>query len=262
VDIWLYYCMTQAEAAAEQARLEAFVRDFIRTKIRPGMTAYDKEKVIHDHIISTVVYDKTRGPNDEVPSRANTALGTLLDKKACCWGIANAFRLLCDEVGIPCMVITGHTHPFEPESGGHAWNIVNLEGKNYHVDACWDLIRPGKEGQHYDYFNVSDDYIRADHIWHRKGYPRCVDFEHNYFFRRKLYINRIEDLKSFLEPRFARGQKQMVLQCNCPVPEYGELKKIISAAAAKWPKALAYTFWVNRPMSHMYIQVDYDYKPE
>ena len=65
----------------------------------------------------------------------NQNAGTcLVQNKAQCSGIARAIKYLCDYIGLWCIVITGDiddkaTHTVGP----HAWNIVRIDGKYYHL---------------------------------------------------------------------------------------------------------------------------------
>ncbi len=53
-----------------------------------------------------------------------------------CMGYATAFKLVCDELGIPCLVVYGQGNN-GTEWGGHAWNQVYLDGKWYGVDPTY-----------------------------------------------------------------------------------------------------------------------------
>ena len=57
--------------------------------------------------------------------------------------------------GIPCEYVSGYA------TGGHAWNLVEIDGEWYHVDTTWDDPIPNREGYvRYDYFLKSDSYMR------------------------------------------------------------------------------------------------------
>ncbi|MBE5842879.1 MAG: hypothetical protein E7302_01710 [Butyrivibrio sp.] len=65
---------------------------------------------------------------------AHTAYGSLVDKSAVCDGYSTGFRLIMKELNVNAMVITGDAGTL----GGHAWNIVQLDGNWYEVDTTWD----------------------------------------------------------------------------------------------------------------------------
>ncbi|MBO4907281.1 MAG: hypothetical protein J5486_09695 [Bacteroidaceae bacterium] len=70
-----------------------------------------------------------------------SALRGLNDKNApVCEGYARAFKVLCDRIGIPCMLATGMATSSRFRNGeSHMWNEVMMEdGKWYAVDVTWN----------------------------------------------------------------------------------------------------------------------------
>lgn len=107
-----------------------------------GYTRYEKVKSIHDTIAKQVSYDYefTNGTAHEPTS---VFLEPFLPV---CEGYAEAFKMLCDREGIPCVIVVGKSG-----DGGHAWNYVKMEdGKWYAVDLTWD----NQGSIYYDYFLV------------------------------------------------------------------------------------------------------------
>lgn len=107
-----------------------------------GYTRYEKVKSIHDTIAKQVSYDYefTNGTAHEPTS---VFLEPFLPV---CEGYAEAFKMLCDREGIPCVIVVGKSG-----DGGHAWNYVKMEdGKWYAVDLTWD----DQSSIFYDFFLV------------------------------------------------------------------------------------------------------------
>lgn len=50
-----------------------------------------------------------------------------------CEGYARAFKVLCDRVDIPCVLVEGLAN-----GGDHMWNYVQLDGNWYGVDVTWN----------------------------------------------------------------------------------------------------------------------------
>lgn len=95
-----------------------------------GETRYEKLLSIHDHIIKFTNYDvESRFPD--------SAIGAMVEPGVVCEGYAKAFKLMCDELGIPCVIVFGN---FDSEAKiGHVWNYVQMEDENwYAVDVTWD----------------------------------------------------------------------------------------------------------------------------
>jgi len=56
-----------------------------------------------------------------------------------CDGYARAFKVLCDKLGIPCVVETGWSKASASGPVGfHMWNLVQIGGKWYGVDVTWN----------------------------------------------------------------------------------------------------------------------------
>ena len=98
---------------------------------------YDKEKYLHDAIIAACSYDLSAAENPSATNPSFTAYSALVSGKAVCEGYAKAMKLLLDSVGVKSLYITG-TASNGQDSGGHAWNIVNVSGKWYYLDATFD----------------------------------------------------------------------------------------------------------------------------
>ena len=95
-----------------------------------GSTRYEQLKSIHDQISLRTYYD--------VDAKfSSSAVGSLVEPGVVCEGYSKGFKLICDKVGIPCVVVFGN---YDKEaSTAHMWNYVKMEdGKWYAVDVTWD----------------------------------------------------------------------------------------------------------------------------
>ena len=94
-----------------------------------GISRHEKFKSIHDYLAKNIVYDGT-------VSKSNIfdVYGALINGVCVCEGYAEAFKLLCDREGLPCLTVVG-----TGDGGAHKWNMVQMEdGKWYTMDATWD----------------------------------------------------------------------------------------------------------------------------
>ena len=158
-----------------------------------GKTDYEKEKSVHDLLIENVVYDTVAVQNiDKYHSRSNSILGVLFFKTAVCEGIAKVTKMLLNLLDIKCIVATGM-------AGGelHAWNIVKIDGKPYHLDVTWDINLSDKKSFRYDYFNLMDKDILLDHSPSVK-YPACVSNQDNYFIKNRLIAKNVLDIEKII----------------------------------------------------------------
>lgn len=75
-----------------------------------------------------------------------------------CEGYAKAFKVICDELGIPCVCITGMG--FSSGRGElHMWNAVKLNNAWYAVDITWDDPLGIVTGVNDDFFLVGSDTV-------------------------------------------------------------------------------------------------------
>ena len=111
---------------------------------------YDKEKFVHDTLITNNKYDKNEKLNQ-------SAYSALVKGKTVCAGYSRAFQIIMNKLGIRTYFISGDSN------GDHSWNIIELEDEYYNVDLTWD----NQKNITYRYFNVPDSVFSKTHI--RKG---------------------------------------------------------------------------------------------
>ena len=118
--------------------------------VTAGMSDYDVVKTLHDYLVTHCDYDY-RVDIGNMPFVSHQAEGALLKGTAVCSGYAKAYEALLDAAGIPNATITGYA------GGYHAWNLVQVDGQWYHVDATWDdPTTRGGDYVRYTYFLKSD----------------------------------------------------------------------------------------------------------
>lgn len=157
----------------------------------PANSDYEKVVRYHDYIVSHTQYGFIEG-EDEMLSY--TAAGALLHGKAVCNGYAEALELLLMCSGVDTKMVVGAT-----DEGNHAWNMVNLDGNWYHVDATWDDPVPDSgDNILHVYVNVSDDIMSKTHIWNRNAYPECVNLDYNYYEQENKAFDTFNDFKAYV----------------------------------------------------------------
>ena len=126
-----------------------------------GSTRYELVKNIHDYIVKNSTYYD--GSQDK--ASYHEATGVLLNGKAMCDGYAKAFKYLCDQKGIPALVVGGTASNALGQSGTHAWNYVKMEdGKWYSIDTGWDdpVVSGGGDNSKYRYVYFLKSTIKND----------------------------------------------------------------------------------------------------
>lgn len=128
--------MNAAERRAAEQKLEQAIAELIEGLY--GREPFRQELLLHDRLIARCRYDtaaaKSADPDREYPF-AFTAYGALVEGRAVCEGYARAFSLLCRRVGIPCTTVNGVDLA---ANTAHMWNLVTIDGADYHVDVTWD----------------------------------------------------------------------------------------------------------------------------
>ena len=102
--------------------------------IRPAakLSEWEKEKYIHDFICENVRYDKLK------KAYSHEIIGPLGQGVGVCEGIAKAVKVLCDGLGIWCMIAICGNNPEKGIKYRHTWNIVQIGGVYYHLDTTFD----------------------------------------------------------------------------------------------------------------------------
>ena len=99
--------------------------------IKPGMSDLDKVLALHDYLVLHTAYAYRDYLNGMLGGNVYNPKGPLMEGKAVCQGYALAYYLLLNNVGIENKVVVSN-------SMNHAWNMLKVDGKWYHIDATWD----------------------------------------------------------------------------------------------------------------------------
>jgi len=93
----------------------------------------DEEKALflHDYLAYHYDFDQTEYETEEEEYVCHSAYGMLTRNMGVCEGYACLYSMLLNREGI-------ETHLMTSDKLGHAWNIVKIDDKWYHVDVTWD----------------------------------------------------------------------------------------------------------------------------
>ena len=152
------YLYSQEEARQMGEELETAV-DEAASQVDTSLEDYQQALIVHDYLVQNCEYDKERLDANNVPDISHTAYGSLVNKIAVCDGYADAFAyIMKDRLGIACEVISS-------DAMAHAWNMIEIGGQWYHVDATWDDPTWDCIGRvMHNYFLLSDSKISdTDH---------------------------------------------------------------------------------------------------
>ncbi len=213
-----------------------------------GKTDREKEEAIHAFILENVRYDKLKKPY------SHEIIGPLTQGVGVCEGIAKTVKVLCDAVGLECIVALSEANPEAGVKYRHAWNVVKVAGKNYHLDATFDnSLQRGVA--RYDYFNLDDKHIFRDHERLVIDVPRCEDG--NNFYYRTLSLTKVEDVVKRMGQALRKKQSHFVFHWRGGGLNRTIMQEILEAcrtAAAEKGKSVACSVNVSQAV----IQLDFD----
>ena len=88
---------------------------------------------------SAVAEGNTDAASEDAWRCTSALAGTSGTVAPVCEGYARAFKVLCDELEIPCVLTEGVAKAtVEDAGGGHMWNYVQIDGGWYAVDVTWN----------------------------------------------------------------------------------------------------------------------------
>ncbi|MEI3347107.1 MAG: hypothetical protein V8R55_01385 [Dysosmobacter sp.] len=111
-----------------------------------------------------------------------------------CEGIAKSVKILCDALGLWCMIAVSENNPAQGVKYRHAWNIVRLDGQYYHLDATFDATLSQSGVVRHDYFNLDDRALFRDHQSPLYPLPACTDAARAFYRAEKRSFTKIEDV--------------------------------------------------------------------
>ncbi len=223
---------------AMKARVEKLVRPAVT------MAELEKEQYVHDFICQNVRYDKLK------KSYSHEILGPLGQGVGVCEGIAKTVKILCDQLGIWCIVVISEANPEKNIKYRHAWNIVKIGGTYYHLDATFDNTLSHMGLVRYDYFNLDDGKVFRDHepvIW---KVPACTVSDGFYYRVKKLSFTKMEEVEKRALQAAKKGKelifhwrggalnRETAAQMLEAFKEAGEKKGKYPRAAINWPQAV------------------------
>ncbi len=95
------------------------------------LTDLEKALILHDRLAIHCEYDYENYENGTVPADSYNMYGALVNKIAVCQGYSKAYMYMLGLLGIESRVCTS-------EKLMHMWNIVTIDGEEYHVDVTGD----------------------------------------------------------------------------------------------------------------------------
>lgn len=158
---------TRSNVIESQNKFYSAAQNIVERYTTDEMTDVEKALALHDWLGSNVNYEAGA-------ANAHNAYGAVVGKAAVCQGIALAYNYL--------MGLCGVTSEFVSSADMcHAWNMVNIDSKWYHVDVTWDdpVVLPYNSSLRgnvsHSYFLLSDSKISSGSNPHYGWVVNCVN---------------------------------------------------------------------------------------
>lgn len=172
VRVMVIYSVGWSESAEQTRAVYAYAKEQVKRLLAPGMSHFERIKTLHDFVVNEYSYE----PIEKNYADSSICPYRMLQSGA---GVCNAYSglmyQLLNAAGYRARIILKGASAVNADGGRepHAWNMVEIEGVWYHIDATWDdpLCENGEEYLLHDYFLKSDSYIQKTHAWDQNAYP-------------------------------------------------------------------------------------------
>ncbi len=211
-------------------------------------------KQVHDYLVLNCEYDEVNfdkwlaGDIEDVPETDHEAYGALVKKIAVCDGYASAFQIFMDELGVEGEYVEGYATDSSGEIG-HAWNIVTLDGENYHIDVTWDDPVPDqKDSVQYSYFLLDDETMSLDHRW-ANSVVDCDGTKYRLYPYevQGIVANTLEETYALVLQQYNAGTPEK-FDLELLVPDSISEEQIISYLGEIWIKDGKRSYWHTAPV--------------
>jgi len=123
---------------------DEYINQIVKLINSSSKNDFERVKKAHDLTALVLSYDAENYWAKTIPDQSYQ--NTLKTSLSVCAGYANVLKKFCDELRIPCVVVSGYvrgvgtspTAADKPNELNHAWNIVAIYGANYLIDCTWD----------------------------------------------------------------------------------------------------------------------------
>ncbi|WP_236560027.1 transglutaminase domain-containing protein [Streptococcus halichoeri] len=155
------YYMTDAQ----YQEYDRHLRDWTYQNIHDSDTEIQKIDKIQDYIMTNYHYAVGKvGGHTVTGISVQTPYAFLKDKEAVCQAYAQLFKDMGRLAGLDVYYIQGYGDPTGGKSSLHAWNIVKVGDKYYHVDLTWnDTI--DQTNKNHTYTLRGNKFMEKTHLW-------------------------------------------------------------------------------------------------
>lgn len=157
----------------------------------PSGSRYDKIVYFNDWLTTHNSYNTLYGHSNNVPTIAWSPMSALRGSVGTigpvCEGYARAFKLLCDQTDIPCILAVGNAKGSRYAAGeSHMWNEVRMENDQwYAVDCTWNDPTDSQNRKRSGYENHNwlllgkNDVVGSNQFTFEQSHPFSITWDTN-----------------------------------------------------------------------------------
>lgn len=213
----------------------------ILAKVSTEMSDFQKAVIIHDEIVLNCEYSNTV----QGEFLRNTIYDCLVNGYANCQGYTSSLSYLLEQVGINSEIV-------ESSQMNHMWNLVEIDGSYYHIDATFDDPNPDKFGfVSHKYFLLSDSAIKnSPDISVHYGYntintPDSTLYDGSYYKTLNTKLCYIDDLCYAADNNNGSEYAKKLVVLN-PESNYAEP---VAEISDKWYTGDGFAYWQDSYIS-------------
>jgi transglutaminase/protease-like cytokinesis protein 3 len=201
--------MNAAERATAKQQLDTVIQNIIE-QAPDNSDDFETELYLHEQLTVRCTYDHDAATKGyDYNPHAYTIFGALVNGKAVCEGYSRAMQLLLKNVDIPSTLVVGKSAASGEQ---HMWNMVTINGQNYHLDATWNDTN---DNNRHNYFNVTTQQISISHRIEtdQLGIDTCSATTDNYYVKQGLYLDtyRRQEIAAVIAECIRNGDTQIEL---------------------------------------------------
>lgn len=208
------YTMTAEQKEEMQKQIDAAVEECL-SGIDRQASDYEKVKYVYEYVIYRTSYNKEAVDNQNICS-------VFIGKESVCQGYAKSVQYLLQKLDIPATLVIGKVHGAE----SHAWNLVQVDGEYYYLDATWGDASYTSHGEaaavavlpdiSYDYLCVTTaDMAKTHTIESPVTMPECTAIAANYYVMEGAYFYSYDTnaLAAFFDKGYDEDRVAVTLRC-------------------------------------------------
>ena len=223
-----YLCDTAEEKARNEA-IEGKVAAIL-AGAPGGEDQYAKAKYVYEKLIDMTEYEIGSPDNQNICS-------VFINGRSVCQGYAKAAQLLLNRMGVKTTLVTGTVSAGSRPQARHAWNLTNVNGRDYFLDVTWgdsSFQQAASEETlnrriNYDYLLDTTRDIAGTHSCDALvPIPECTHLEDNYYVREGAYFTAYsaEQMAALFERAYSSGAETVTVKCADDTA-YGEITGVL-----------------------------------